>query len=149
MRRRSRTIDFLLLALFILLVTSNCSKSPVIPISPTSQIFPTEIPTGIPTAEPVPTATPAPALADVLAPTPPMGWNSFNHFGCSITETVVMETADAMVESGMAALGYEYVNIDDCWMAPTRDADWKPASRSSKISARHESLGGLCAFQRS
>ncbi len=123
MRRIRSTIVFLLLALFFLLATSNCSRPPVITnISPSPQIFPTEIPTKIPTAEPVPTATQAPATANVLAPTPPMGWNSFNHFGCSINETVVMETADAMVESGMAALGYEYVNIDDCWMAPTRDA---------------------------
>ena len=57
-----------------------------------------------------------------LAPTPPMGWNSWNKFGCDIDEELIRETADAMVSSGMAAAGYEYVNIDDCWMAPERDA---------------------------
>jgi len=58
-----------------------------------------------------------------LAPTPPMGWNSWNKFHCDIDEELIRETADAMVSSGMRAAGYEYVNIDDCWMAPQRDAE--------------------------
>lgn len=57
-----------------------------------------------------------------LAPTPPMGWNSWNNFHCDINEELIRQTADAMVASGMKAAGYEYVNIDDCWMAPQRDA---------------------------
>jgi alpha-galactosidase len=63
---------------------------------------------------------PAPAAA-ALAPTPPMGWSSWNHFGCRIDERTVRETADALVSSGMRDAGYRYVNVDDCWMAPTRD----------------------------
>jgi alpha-galactosidase len=58
-----------------------------------------------------------------LAPTPPMGWNSWNKFACEIDENLIRETADAMVESGMADVGYEYINIDDCWSAKERDAD--------------------------
>lgn len=50
-----------------------------------------------------------------LALTPPMGWNSWNHFGCNVDEALIRETADAMVSSGMKAAGYIYVNIDDCW----------------------------------
>lgn len=50
-----------------------------------------------------------------LAQTPPMGWNSWNQFGCRITEKLVMETADAMVSSGMMDAGYQYIVIDDCW----------------------------------
>ncbi len=57
-----------------------------------------------------------------LAPTPPMGWNSWNKFGCDIDENLIRETADAMVASGMRDAGYVYVNIDDCWMAKERDA---------------------------
>jgi alpha-galactosidase len=57
-----------------------------------------------------------------LADTPPMGWNSWNKFACDIDEDLIRETADAMVSSGMKAAGYTYVNIDDCWMAPERDA---------------------------
>src|SRR5690349_3269076 len=56
-----------------------------------------------------------------LAPTPPMGWNSWNKFGCNVSDKLIRETADAMVSSGMKAAGYQYVNIDDCWQV-RRDA---------------------------
>jgi alpha-galactosidase len=51
-----------------------------------------------------------------VAATPPMGWNSWNTFQCSINETLIKAVADAMVSSGMQAAGYQYVNLDDCWM---------------------------------
>jgi len=60
-------------------------------------------------------------LSDGLAPTPPMGWNSWNRFGVKIDENLVIETAEAMVASGMRDAGYRYVVIDDGWMAPDRD----------------------------
>ena len=47
--------------------------------------------------------------------TPPMGWNSWNKFGCSINEKLIMSTIDTIVSSGLAKAGYTYVNIDDCW----------------------------------
>ncbi len=50
-----------------------------------------------------------------LAKTPPMGWNSWNKFGCNVSDKLIREMADAMVSSGMQAAGYQYVNIDDCW----------------------------------
>lgn len=50
-----------------------------------------------------------------LAPTPPMGWNSWNKFACDVSEKLIMETADAMAASGMKDAGYEYIVIDDCW----------------------------------
>src|SRR5262249_1391523 len=50
-----------------------------------------------------------------LAPTPPMGWNSWNKFGCDVSEALIRQTADAVVSSGMKAAGYQYVVIDDCW----------------------------------
>jgi alpha-galactosidase len=56
-----------------------------------------------------------------LAPTPPMGWNSWNKFACNVSEELIRETADAMVSSGMQAAGYQFVNIDDCWQV-SRDA---------------------------
>jgi hypothetical protein len=49
----------------------------------------------------------------VIAATPPMGWNSWNRFQGSVSDAVVRQTADAMVASGMAAAGYQYVVIDD------------------------------------
>lgn len=50
-----------------------------------------------------------------IARTPPMGWNSWNHFACDVSEQLIRETADAMVASGMKDAGYRYVVIDDCW----------------------------------
>jgi alpha-galactosidase len=50
-----------------------------------------------------------------LALTPPMGWNSWNKFGCDVSEKLIKEIADAIVSSGMKDAGYEYVVIDDCW----------------------------------
>ena len=52
---------------------------------------------------------------DGLASTPQMGWNSWNKFGCDVSEQLIRETADAMVASEMKAAGYQYINIDDCW----------------------------------
>src|SRR5437773_9695643 len=56
-----------------------------------------------------------------LALTPPMGWNTWNKFGCNVSDELIREMADAMVSSGMKAAGYQYVNIDDCWQV-SRDA---------------------------
>jgi alpha-galactosidase len=62
-------------------------------------------------------------LSDGLAPTPPMGWNSWNRFGPFISERLVLETADALIESGMRDAGYRYVVIDDAWHESVRDDD--------------------------
>ncbi|MDD9269350.1 NPCBM/NEW2 domain-containing protein [Paenibacillus sp. GCM10023248] len=64
---------------------------------------------------------PAEASENGLAKTPPMGWNTWNKFGCNVSESLVKEMADAMVSSGMKDAGYQYVNIDDCWQT-SRDA---------------------------
>jgi alpha-galactosidase len=64
----------------------------------------------------------APRIDAILAATPPMGWNSWNEFGASVSASLVREIADAMVSSGMRDAGYQYVNIDDTWSANTRDA---------------------------
>ncbi|MCQ2325398.1 MAG: glycoside hydrolase family 27 protein, partial [Paludibacteraceae bacterium] len=50
-----------------------------------------------------------------LAATPPMGWNSWNKFGCDINEELIRTVADAMVSSGLRDAGYIYLNLDDCW----------------------------------
>jgi alpha-galactosidase len=64
----------------------------------------------------------APALsAQSLAATPPMGWNSWNHFAKRVTDADVRATADILVSSGMRDAGYVYVNIDDAWQGE-RDA---------------------------
>ncbi|HTC21090.1 MAG TPA: alpha-galactosidase, partial [bacterium] len=44
-----------------------------------------------------------------LAPTPPMGWNSWNKFQCAVSDSLIRQTADAMVANGMRDAGYLYV----------------------------------------
>ncbi|XP_074581622.1 alpha-galactosidase-like [Curcuma longa] len=71
------------------------------------------------------------ALGNGLGRTPPMGWNSWNHFQCNINENLIRETADALVSTGLARLGYNYVNIDDCWGEPNRDYQGNLVSKRS------------------
>src|SRR5262249_38710074 len=56
-----------------------------------------------------------PADEPELARTPPMGWNSWNHFGTGVSDAVIRAQADAMVTTGMKTAGYTYLNIDDGW----------------------------------
>lgn len=60
-----------------------------------------------------------------ISPTPPMGWSSWNTFRNKIDQDLIMQTAHAMKDSGLAAAGYEYVNLDDCWQSSMRDSDGK------------------------
>jgi alpha-galactosidase len=62
------------------------------------------------------------AHAQQLAATPPMGWNSWNHFESKIDDRTVRAIADALVSTGMKDAGYIYINIDDTW-EDKRDAN--------------------------
>jgi len=53
--------------------------------------------------------------------TPPLGWNTWNTFGCDINEKLVLEAAQIMIFSGLHDAGYEYVVLDDGWQLPQRD----------------------------
>lgn len=61
-------------------------------------------------------------VGDTIALTPPMGWNSWNCWGCAIDEAKIRQAAEAMVQSGLIDHGWQYINIDDCWMIK-RDSD--------------------------
>jgi alpha-galactosidase len=61
-------------------------------------------------------------LSAGLVLTPPMGFNTWNKFGCDVSDPLVRTLADAMVKSGMKDAGYQYVVIDDCWQV-SRDAN--------------------------
>jgi alpha-galactosidase len=79
--------------------------------------------------------------ADILGATPPMGWNSWNTFGCNIDEDLIKGVADTFVSSGMQAAGYEYVNVDDCWMDGRDDSGalrWNASKFPSGIPALAE-----------
>src|SRR4029078_2601498 len=66
-------------------------------------------------------APPAQALGNNLALTPQMGFNDWNAYGCNVSESLIKSTALAMHNNGMQAAGYQYVNIDDCWLTHNRD----------------------------
>jgi alpha-galactosidase len=61
------------------------------------------------------------AQSPSVAPTPPMGWNSWNHFARKVDDATIRAQADAMVSTGMRDAGYLYINIDDTWQGE-RDA---------------------------
>jgi alpha-galactosidase len=51
-----------------------------------------------------------------------MGFNDWNAYGCNVSESLIKATADKLVSSGLAASGYQYVNIDDCWLTKSRNS---------------------------
>jgi alpha-galactosidase len=76
---------------------------------------------------------PALALGNGLALTPPMGFNDWNAYGCNVSEQLIEQTALAIHNNGMQAAGYQYVNIDDCWMASSRNASGNLVANSAKF----------------
>ena len=82
----------------------------------------------------LPGARPRPAapLDNGLARTPPMGWNSWNHFACDVSSRLIRETADALVATGMRDAGYQYLVIDDCWQV-ARDREGRLVADSVRF----------------
>ena len=81
----------------------------------------------------------------MVGATPPMGWNSWNTFQCNMDETLIKQIADTFESSGMKAAGYEYVDLDDCWM-DGRDSSgklqWNKAKFPSGIPALADYVHG-------
>ena len=63
------------------------------------------------------------ALDNGLGKVPQMGWNTWNKFACDIDEKLIKQTVDQLVEMGLDKVGYNYVNLDDCWMLEERSED--------------------------
>jgi alpha-galactosidase len=76
-----------------------------------------------------------------LASTPPMGWNSWNKFGCNVSEDMIRQMADAMVKSGMKDAGYQYIVIDDCWQVE-RDASGNIVPDAKRFPSGIKALAG-------
>ena len=74
-------------------------------------------------------------VGDTLALTPPMGWNDWYTHYDRITDKLMRQAADAMISSGMADFGYQYVNIDDCWMI-------KPGSKDPALGGEPRDAAG-------
>ena len=83
------------------------------------------------------------AVGDLLALTPPMGWNSWYIHYDRVTEVDMRAAADAMIESGMADFGYQYVNIDDCWMKKKGDEPYHDANGAVLPNAKFPDMAGL------
>src|SRR5665647_1328047 len=81
------------------------------------------------------------ALNDGLARTPPIGWNSWNIFQENINETQIKQIADALVSSWMRDAGYIYLNLDDNWMAKSRDENGKLRADPTRFPSGLKALG--------
>jgi len=75
-----------------------------------------------------------------MALTPPMGWNSWNKFGCNVSEDLLRSMADGLVSSGMKDAGYQYVVIDDCWQV-SLDADGNIVPDATRFPTGMKALG--------
>ncbi|HVU59004.1 MAG TPA: putative Ig domain-containing protein [Puia sp.] len=62
-------------------------------------------------------------VGDVLSLTPPMGWNSWNCWGTSVSDAKVRSSAQALLDKGLVDHGWSYINIDDGWQSPVRATD--------------------------
>ncbi|EAW13236.1 putative alpha-galactosidase [Aspergillus clavatus NRRL 1] len=83
-----------------------------------------------------------------LLPTPPMGFNNWARFMCNLNESLFLDTAAAMLDTGLHAAGYTRLNLDDCWMAshraPNGSLPWDPTKFPHSLpwlSAQLRSLG--------
>ncbi|CAN8012397.1 unnamed protein product [Ixodes pacificus] len=96
-------------------------------------------------------ATSAQGLDNGLARTPPMGWLSWERFLCNvdcardpencISERLYMTMANIMHKEGYQEVGYQYVNVDDCWMANSRQPDGRLMANSTRFPSGMKKLG--------
>lgn len=67
-----------------------------------------------------------------IAKTPPMGWNSWNAYGCNVSEDKITDAIGGLGGKGLDKAGYDYVVIDDCWQG-ARDSAGRQASNPSRF----------------
>jgi len=85
-------------------------------------------------------------VGDQLALTPPMGWNSWYIHYTDVTEKHMRAAADAMIASGMADFGYQYVNVDDCWMKRKGDKPYRDAKGNLLANAKFPDVKGMVDY---
>ena len=81
-----------------------------------------------------------------LALTPPMGWNSWYIHYNRVTEATMRAAADQMIASGMADYGYQYVNIDDCWMKKKNDPPYRDTNGAMLPNWNFPDMKGLADY---
>jgi alpha-galactosidase len=91
-------------------------------------------------------------VGDKLALTPPMGWNDWYSFYDRVSAELLKRAADTLIESGMADHGYEYVNVDDCWMVkpgakePELGGEPRDAAGAIRANGRFPDMKGLADY---
>lgn len=85
-------------------------------------------------------------VGDTLALTPPMGWNSWYIHYTHVTEQHMRNAADVMISSGMADHGYQYVNIDDCWMKQKGDEPYRDSQGAILPNAKFPNITGMVDY---
>jgi alpha-galactosidase len=85
-------------------------------------------------------------VGETLALTPPMGWNHWYTYYSRVSDALFREAADAMIASGMADFGYQYVNIDDCWMVRTGTGQPRGADGAILPNEKFPNMRGLTDY---
>src|SRR5215469_2033220 len=85
-------------------------------------------------------------VGNTLALTPPMGWNSWYIHYNRVSDVLMRQSADQMIDSGMANYGYQYVNIDDCWMKKKGDAPYREADGTLLPNERFPDMKDLADY---
>jgi alpha-galactosidase len=85
-------------------------------------------------------------VGDTLALTPPMGWNSWYIHYNRVTEADLRAAADAMIASGMADVGYTYINVDDCWMRKRGEEPYHSSDGAVLPNAKFPNIKGMVDY---
>jgi alpha-galactosidase len=85
-------------------------------------------------------------VGDTLALTPPMGWNSWYIHYNRVTEEHMRSAADVMIAAGMADYGYQYVNIDDCWMKKKGDEPYRDGQGAVLPNSKFPDIKGMVDY---
>ncbi|MBI5865945.1 MAG: alpha-galactosidase, partial [Planctomycetes bacterium] len=85
-------------------------------------------------------------VGDTLALTPPMGWNSWYIHYDRVSEQHMRQAADQMIATGMADFGYQFVNIDDCWMKRKGDQPYRDAQGRLLTNAKFPDIAGMVQY---
>lgn len=85
-------------------------------------------------------------VGNKLALTPPMGWNSWYIHYNRVTDATMRDATDQMIASGMADYGYQYVNIDDCWMKKMGDVPYRDAGDAVLPNGKFPDMKGLADY---
>jgi alpha-galactosidase len=78
-------------------------------------------------------------VGDLISLTPPLGWNSWNCWGLSVSDEKVRQSADQMRSSGLIDHGWTYINIDDGWEDTHADSVIRP-------NIKFPDMKGMCDY---